>query len=234
LRGEHPALLPVIDTFLNASDEQTGTAFQHRRMLENSMQDINAAISEHLEKFRKAIGLVYPSYFEKFRTDGVEYDIYAGQSIAPSKPFLPEYVDIFQQRQLRFMAEVAAITQRLTPGLDVPLQTTQLIFVHPATIDIGFRRDERRFDVEGAYNIRYQIIKKRIDKANVKDTRERLTQPGKIVVVYHKSSSIAERYRAYIRELQQEGLLLHDLEELELEELQGISGLVALRVGIKG
>ncbi len=34
----------------------------------------------------------YPSYFEKFRTDGVEYDIYIGQSIAPDKPFSDIYL----------------------------------------------------------------------------------------------------------------------------------------------
>ncbi len=29
--------------------------------------------------------------------------------------------------------------------------------------------DEKRFDVDGAYNARYEIVKKRIDKAYVKE-----------------------------------------------------------------
>lgn len=233
LHDEQPALQALIGTFLDANNEQTGAVFQHRRMLETSMQRINTAISEHLELFRRDLNKLYPSYFEKFRTDGVEYDIYVGQSIAPTVPFELAHVDTFQQRQLRFMASISRITRRLMPRMEVPLQTTQLIFVHPAAIDIGFRNDERRFDVEGSYNIRYQIIKKRIDKANVKDTRERLTQPGKIAVVYYRNSFVAERYKQYIQALQQEGLLKNDLEELELEELQGIHGLVALRVGVQ-
>jgi hypothetical protein len=104
--------------------------------------------------------------------------------------------------------------------------------VHARPIDITFRNDERRFDVEGAYNIRYEVIKKRIDKVLIKDTRERLTQPGKIAIVYFNQQE-AQEYIDYIRTLQQQGLLDDSLEYLELEELQGVNRLKALRVGVK-
>jgi hypothetical protein len=86
--------------------------------------------------------------------------------------------------------------------------------------------------VEGAYNIRYEVIKKRIDKVLIKDTRERLTQPGKIAIVYFNQQE-AQEYIDYIRTLQQQGLLDDSLEYLELEELQGVNRLKALRVGVK-
>jgi hypothetical protein len=44
------------------------------------------------------------------------------------------------------------------------LQTTQLILIHSQPISISFRKDERKFDVEGSYNIRYEVIKKRLIK----------------------------------------------------------------------
>jgi len=53
------------------------------------------------------------------------------------------------------MAGAAKITQQLLPSLKLPLQTTQLILIHSQPIAISFRRDERKFDVEGSYNIRY-------------------------------------------------------------------------------
>ena len=65
----------------------------------------------------------------------------------------------------------------------------------------------------------------------IKDTNERLTQPGKICLVYINPKDI-KAYGVYISYLQQKGMLLDDLEELELEELQGINGLKALRVGV--
>ncbi|MEP7259268.1 MAG: hypothetical protein ABI687_12785 [Flavitalea sp.] len=42
----------------------------------------------------------------------------------------------------------------------------------------------------------------------------------------------ADEYISYIHYLQNEKVLNNDLEYLELEELQGISGLKALRVGV--
>jgi hypothetical protein len=36
------------------------------------------------------------------------------------------------------------------------------------------------FDVDGAYNSYYEIIKKRLDKAHIKDSPERITAPEKL------------------------------------------------------
>ena len=86
--------------------------------------------------------------------------------------------------------------------------------------------------MEGAYNIRYEIIKKRIDKALVKGTRERLNQPGKIAIVYSQQKE-AREYLDFIEFLQNKDLLTKDLEELELEEMQGVYGMKAIRVTVK-
>ena len=66
---------------------------------------------------------------------------------------------------------------------------------------------------------------------HVADTNERLTQPGKIALVYFNRRD-ADEYIQHIQYLQEQGILLNDLEFLDLEELQGVSGLKALRVGI--
>src|SRR4029079_3560164 len=107
---------------------------------------------------------------------------------------------------LKTMAGAAKITQRLLPSLKVPLHTTQLILIHSQPISISFRRDERKFDVEGSYNIRYEIIKKRLDKVHIKDTQERLTQPGKIAMVYSNPKE-AQEYQEYIQFLQSKKIL---------------------------
>lgn len=86
--------------------------------------------------------------------------------------------------------------------------------------------------VDGAYNARYEIVKKRIDKATVRGGAERLTQPGRIAIVYGHAREAVE-YRDYVEYLQSLGYLIAgDVEELELDELQGVRGLRALRVGI--
>ncbi|MGF1925913.1 MAG: GAF domain-containing protein, partial [Bacteroidia bacterium] len=151
-----------------------GEAYENRRTLETSMQFINSAVSEYLEEAQQSLQASYPCYFAKFRTDGVEYDIYIGQDIAPDLPFDLLYLKNIRLWQLTAMVEVARLTNSLVSQMPRALLTTQLIFIHSNPIDISFRNDERRFDVEGAYNIRYEVVKKRIDKVMVKGTEERL------------------------------------------------------------
>ncbi|HXO74554.1 MAG TPA: hypothetical protein VN824_04970 [Puia sp.] len=226
-----PEVAHLVAPYLEAIDETTGIACSHRRDLEISFQLINKTINRHLEMASEEIQKSYPSYFEKFRTDGVEYDIYIGQSIAPDRPFDILYLRNLRLWQLNSMATIVQLTNALLPQMPEQLLTTQLIFVHSSSIDISFRKDERRFDVEGGYNIRYQVVKKRIDKVHVRETNERLTQPGKIAIIYLNERE-ADEYRGYIRYLQEKGVLNEEVENLDLEELQGVSGLRALRVSV--
>jgi hypothetical protein len=96
---------------------------------------------------------------------------------------------------------------------------------------VRFRYDEKRFDVDGAYDVRQEIIKSRIDKAVLKKTGERLTQPGQVAMVYSTPAEGREM-RRHISFLQARGFLMNDRESLDLEELPGVKGLKALRVGV--
>jgi len=230
LKDEHPEVKEIIDSYFDITREG-GKIYQNRENYELSMQMINHAVNRHLDEFNLELQEIYPCYFEKFRTDGVEFDIYIGQSISPDRPFSDALLADFRYRQLKVIAEIARITTSLTPHLPIQLETTQLIFVYGKLIDISFRIDEQRFDVEGSYNIRYQMVKKRIDKAHVKDSTERLTQPGKIAIVYFNNTE-AQEYMTYIRKLQAQHLLTERVEYIEVEELQGVEGLKALRVEV--
>lgn len=231
-RSNNKKAATIILNYDEAIDPVQGIAFANRRALESSIQVINTGISNYLDLFNDELQQSYPCYFEKLRSDGIEYDIYIGQSIAPGKPFNMLYLKNIRLWQLTSMAALAKLTHNLIPQMETPLKTTQLIYINSTSIDISFRTDERRFDVEGAYNIRYEIIKKRIDKVTLKDSDERLTQPGKIAMVYFSAREEKE-YMGYILYLQRKGILLDDVEKLELEELQGVNGLLALRVGVK-
>ncbi len=145
--------------------------------------------------------------------------------------FDPLYLKNLRLWQLMIACGVAIRADRLKERLAVPLEVTNLILVQHAPLAIRFRFDEKRFDVDGAYNVRYEIIKKRIDKAVIRGTTERLTQPAQIALVYSHASEAGE-WRDYIEYLQKLGHLTRDVEDLELEELQGTQGLRALRVTV--
>lgn len=200
--------------------------------LEKTFLILNTHIISILDKMNDELQVSYPYYFDRYRTDGVEFNIYIGQSIAPQKPFNDVYLRNVRLRQLISMVNTAIITESCQSLLPKKIQTTQLIFVQPNTITISFRNDEKRFDVEGAYNIRYEIIKKRIDKALIKNTSERLTQPRKIAIVYYHKKDI-EDYLKHIEYLQKNKILEPSIEDLDLEDMQGVSGLKAIRVTIQ-
>lgn len=231
LAHQEPATRPVIEEYMQLIHSGNGTIHENRQALETSMQMINSAVNNYFETEKYTLQQSYPCYFEKFRTDGIEYDIYIGQSIAPDRPFDHFHLKNLRLWQLSSMAAIAKVTRSLIPDLPRELHTTHLIFAHNHMIDISFRADEKRFDVEGTYNIRYQMIKKRIDKVHIRNTSERLTQPGKIALIYFSSKDVDD-YLPYMRYLQESGVLHNDLEELDLEDLQGLSGLKALRVGV--
>ena len=232
LKENFPEMQKIIDAYFDSTHEINGLTHENRKKLEKSIALINKVINTHLEGMVNELQLAYPFYFEKFKTDGIEYDIYIGQSIAPHRPFDALYLANARLWQLKSMATIMKACQQLSHQLPTFLETTNLIFVHSNAIDISFRNDERRFDVEGAYNIRYQVIKKRIDKVNVKDTEERLTQPHKIAIVYFDQKE-ADEYIKFINSLIAQEVFNDDLECLELEDLQGVIGLKALRVSIK-
>ena len=112
-----------------------------------------------------------------------------------------------------------------------PIEIASLILVYNTPLSVHFRMDEKRFDVEGAYNARYEIIKKRVDKAHIKGTTERITQPGRIAIIYSQEQD-AREYRTYLDFLAAKGYLKKGFEDLELEDLQGVTGLRALRAEV--
>jgi hypothetical protein len=133
--------------------------------------------------------------------------------------------------QLTTLAKASRLTHDLSRQVSHPLKTTQLILAHNTPISISFRTDERKFEVDGAANVRYEILKKRIDKVRIKDTNERLTQPGKIAIVYSQPKE-ADEFSEHIEFLQNQKLLKPGIEQHDLEELQGVIGLKALRVDV--
>jgi hypothetical protein len=231
LEKNTPELNEHVSVYMKALDPQRKMVYNHRKQYEETIAKINDTLENFVEYEQLAAQEVFPHYFEHYVTDGIEFNIYIGQSMAPEFKFDEIYVRNLKLWQLTLLAKSARLTHALEKKLSLPLQTTQLILSQATPISISFRSKERKFDVDGSYNMRYEIIKKRIDKVHLRDQKERLTQPGTIAIVYSQQKEKAEYYE-FIEVLQNDGLLLPDIEELELEELQGVSGLNALRVKI--
>jgi GAF domain-containing protein len=220
-----------IEAYRAALDPERGVVYRRRQVFEDSVTRIAETISAHLDLEDQAAQAMYPHYFEKQKTDGVDHQIYVGASLVEDGRFDPLYLKNLRLWQLMVVCGIAARADQLAAELPVPLQTTHLVLVQHTPLSIRFRFDEKRFDVDGAYDIRYEIVKKRIDKALVRGSSERVTQPGQIAIVYSQAEEATE-YRTYIEYLQHLGHLGAEVEDLELGELQGVHGLRALRVTV--
>lgn len=226
-----PQISNELSRYLEDIDEETGICNQNKRLQDKSMKEVIGTIDLLVEEMKQEMQQVLPLYFSKFRTDGVEFDLYMGQSISPNIPLKSEHLFAVHKIQLEYMTKIARSNHVLNSLLDVKLLSTQLIFINPGTIDIVFRADEKRFDVEGSYNIRYQMLKKRIDKICLKGTTERLTQPGKIAIVYLNEEDVQDCLVHIYDAIEKE--VLYNLEYgIILENMQGVSGLKAIRVSV--
>ena len=229
---QQSGLKMIVNKYREALDKSLGSVYRQRKDYEQTVTMINERISAYLGQQQVHAQLMFPHYFEKYKTDGVEYNAYIGQSLVQAAEFHPLYLKNLRLWQLLITCGVENIHQSYKHELPIPLDITSLILVHNNPLAIRFRMDEKRFDVDGAYNARYEILKKRIDKAYVKGTKDRLTQPGKLAIVFCQDWE-AEEYLQYIQYLQSIDYLDYNLERLELEDLQSTTGLQAFRIGFK-
>lgn len=231
IQGFSPEVREKTEAYRAALDSSLGALYRKRKDFEESITMINETIASYLDKEEETAQGFFPHYFEKMKTDGVDHTIYIGASMVENGEFDPLYLRNLRLWQLMVMCGVVRRTEQLKGKLKVPLETTHLILVQNTPLSIRFRPDERRFDVDGAYDIRHEIIKKRIDKAMIKGSSQRLTQPGKIAIA-HSHRREAVEYREYIDYLQAAKYLKDEVESLELQDLQGVYGLKALRVTV--
>jgi len=221
-----------VEVYNSEIKEETGIVYDRRKEYENAVQLINTKVSGLLDDKQKEAQQIYPHFFERFKTDDVEHIMYIGQSLVKNKGYNRVYLNNLRLWQLTTMCEMEHEFYSIQENNAFQLDCASLVLVFGNSLSIRFRVDEKKLDVDGAYNARYEIIKKRIDKAHIKGTAERITQKGKLVIVYSQKKDELE-YLRYIKYLQSKGYLEDFVETVVLEDLQGVVGLKAIRVNIK-
>lgn len=209
----------------------TGVIYEKRKDYENTVQYLNTKMASLIDKKQKEAQNIYPHLFERYKTDGVEHNMYIGQSLVKNKPYSRVYLSNLKLWQLTTMCEMERSFYEVQKDQPVQLDCASLLLVFGNNLSVRYRIDEKKFDVDGAYNARYEIIKKRIDKAHIKGTNERITQKGKLVIVYSQKKDELE-YKRYLNYLQSKGYIKDDIEIVELEDLQGVVGLKAIRATV--
>jgi hypothetical protein len=231
LQKEDEEIAGLLQAYKQKIDKTTESYYDHRRNYDDSVMEANMKLAALLDKKQEEAQKMFPHYFERYKTDGVEHNMYIGSSIAKDREFNELFLSNLRLWQLQVMVEMENKYYALKPHLPVKLDVASLVLVYSTSLAIRFRMDEKRFDVDGTYNARYEVIKKRIDKSFVKGTNERLTQKGKLAIVYSQRKDEKE-YLRYISFLKAKGYFTNNIEIVELEGVQGVSGLKAIRAEI--
>ncbi|MCG9970068.1 GAF domain-containing protein [Christiangramia crocea] len=231
LKKQSDEIKELVEEYKEKLNPETGIVYNHRKKYDETVQQINRTMSRYIDKKQVQAQEIYPHYFERYKTDGVDHNIYIGASMAYKRPFNKVYLFNLRLWQLSTMCEMENRFYQLQENTPIKLEAASLILVYNSTMSIRYRMDEKKFDVDGTYNARYEVIKKRIDKAYVKGTEERVTQKGKMTIVYSQNRDERE-YLQYIKYLQAKEYFGEEVEILELEDVQGVVGLKAIRVNI--
>ena len=229
---EHTFDKKLVKDYFQSLDSKSGIYYNERKKFDNAMAIINKKLSNVLDKRQLEAQLIFPHYYERFKTDGVEHTMYIGASIAPNLTFDILYLYNLRLWQLQTLCEMELEHHYLKASLPYDLDVTSLILVFSTPITIRFRMDEKRFDIDNSYNVQYEMLKKRIDKATIKGSTERIVEKEKITIVYSNKKEEKE-YLNYIKYLQFKQILEPNFEKFEVAETQGVSGLMALRIKIK-
>ena len=231
LTGLGSEVLKGVEKYTSALDPSTGMIYNKRKDYENSVSKLNKAPAGYIDQENELIQQNFPHYFEKRQTDGVDYMMYIGASMMENQKLAQFHIKDLTLWQLMLSCGLALHTEQVKPELKIPLDTCHLILINHTPLSIRFRFDEKRFDVDGAYDVHHEIIKSRLDKALIKGSGERLTQPGRIAVVYSNPEE-GKGIRQHIDFLVSTGKLDNDLEILDLDDMPDVRGLKALRVGV--
>lgn len=220
----------AILAYETAKDPDHGCIYTARAIYDQTVQNINLTLRNTWQQWQKTMQAVTTHYCDVEATDGIDHMIYAGQAIDSN--FSPFHLRSLRYEQLRAVCDCARTGFRLKAEHQTEMDITHLVLVQDCTVDITHDENtERLFDVRGTRDTRYEIVKKRIDKALDAKTHERITQPGCLTLVYSTAEEWKE-YQEYLRYLHREGWVGADIEHGSVEPLQGVNGLKFARVHV--
>ncbi len=225
-----PAAAAAIATYLAAQNPDHGCVYNARAAYDQMIHHINQALMETWQQQQRTMQQITRHYCDIEATDGIDHMMYVGASIDGT--FTDFHLHSLRYEQLRAVCACARTSFALKAHHDTEMDITHLVLVQDTTVDITHDENtERLFEVRGTRDTRYEIVKKRIDKAIDAYAQTRITQPGCLTLVYSTVEEWSE-YQEYVRYLQREGWVDLPVEQGSVEPLQGVTGLKFARVRV--
>ncbi|MCU0541853.1 MAG: GAF domain-containing protein [Oscillatoriaceae cyanobacterium Prado104] len=225
-----PQVQAAVEAYREACANEHNCVYGDRTRYDRMLNAIATELQKTWARWQERMQQIIPHYCDIECTDGMDHMIYAGKSI--DSRFSQFHLHSLRYEQLRAICDCGRTVFRLQSDAQINMELAHLVLVQNTTIDIFHSENtERMFDVKGTRDIRYELVKKRIEKAVDKDAQERITQSGMLTVVYSTEDEW-EEYQQYLRYLAREGWVDSKIQTGMVESLQGVSGLKFARVRI--
>lgn len=220
----------AVQAYQNACANDHHCVYTARARYDQVIQQINVMLRETWDNWQVRMQQITHHYCDIESTDGIDHMLYAGESIDSN--FCLFHLRSLRYEQLCAVCDCARTALTLKKEHKTRLDVTHLVLVQDVTIDIFHDEStEKLFDVRGARDTRYEIVKKRIDKAVDGKVGDRITQPGMLTLVYSTPEEW-EEYAEYFRYLIREGWINSHIEFGTVEPLQGVTGLKFARTQV--
>jgi hypothetical protein len=220
----------AVEAYRQSCNNDHKSVYVARARYDKTISQINSLLKETWGRWQARMQQIIPHYCDIESTDGINHMIYVGESI--DSRFTIYHLRSLRYEQLRAICDCARTAFNLQSLYHTQLEVTHLVLVQDLTVDIFHDENtDKLFEVRGTRDIRYEIVKKRIDKAVDEQARTRITQPGMLTVVYSTEEEWTE-YQQYLRYLAREGWVDTEIQCSTVEPLQGITGLKFARVRV--
>lgn len=225
-----PKVQDAVEAYRVACENEHNCVYCDRTRYDEMLHLITSELQETWTRWQEKMQKILPHYCDIECTDGMDHMIYVGKSI--DSRFSQFHLHSLRYEQLRAICDCGRTVFRLQADSQINMELAHLVLVQNTTIDIFHNENtEKMFDVKGTRDIRYELVKKRIEKAVDKDAQERITQSGMLTIVYSTEDEW-EEYQQYLRYLSREGWVEAKIQTGMVESLQGVSGLKFARVRI--
>ena len=117
-----------VQTYFNSIDDKIEVLYHHRKNYDDTIALINKEMAALLDKKQVEAQVMYPHYFERFKTDGVEHNMYIGESITKEDSFNPIYLYNLRLWQLQVMVEMENAFYLMQSDFPVKLDVASMIW----------------------------------------------------------------------------------------------------------
>ena len=82
----------AIDKYKERLHPVLNMIYEERRAFDESVEKLNQTLANTIDERQHEAQKLFPHYFERYKTDGVEYNIYVGESITQEKEYHPVFL----------------------------------------------------------------------------------------------------------------------------------------------